>query len=488
MLQLLQPEPPFGMILWSLSFVPLGCLPLYTLRRQGALDKSVHLLLTGLAMGIAPINFASNGTLPVITITIATLPMIAILGAGLRVGAVWTFITYLLLLGPLLLGHYEVPPLLPRLGHGELPQVVLGLATAVSALSGLALVYEAMKNQALEELNVANEHAEAANREKDRYLAILREERETLKAEIRDRKSAEARARRLQDQMVESSRMAGRTEIVTSVLHEVGNALNSVRTSSTLLRERISRIRFDRLERGLARVPSEKEDLIQFLAEDAKGRKLFDYLRAVTSSLRDDQDQMLASIATLGDQVDHIDKILNVQTRLATGSGFSVAVDLEPFTEDVLLSFRDTFSSHDVELRSMVDGSVTLMLDRQKLFQLLGYLLINALEAVVEAAPDAGFVELAIRRDGADHVSISVRDNGGGIALDQQSRIFAHGFTTKANGNGFGLHTAALTAGELGGTLAIAETRVGGGTTFTLELPIAAPPREPSKNLEGAES
>jgi signal transduction histidine kinase len=75
----------------------------------------------------------------------------------------------------------------------------------------------------------------------------------------------------------------------------------------------------------------------------------------------------------------------------------------------------------------------------------------------IEAAPDG--------------VRISVIDNGVGIAAENMPRLFTHGFTTRASGHGFGLHSGALAAQELGGSLRVHSDGPGCGAKFTLELP-----------------
>ena len=70
---------------------------------------------------------------------------------------------------------------------------------------------------------------------------------------------------------------------------------------------------------------------------------------------------------------------------------------------------------------------------------------------------------------------ISVIDNGIGIRPENMERLFAHGFTTRQSGHGFGLHSAALAAGELGGQLRAHSAGEGQGATFELDLPLQPP-------------
>jgi signal transduction histidine kinase len=73
--------------------------------------------------------------------------------------------------------------------------------------------------------------------------------------------------------------------------------------------------------------------------------------------------------------------------------------------------------------------------------------------------------------NGGDYVRIVVADNGVGIPKENLTRIFNHGFTTRKEGNGFGLHSGVLAAKEMGGRLVAAGEGTGHGATFTLKLP-----------------
>jgi len=96
----------------------------------------------------------------------------------------------------------------------------------------------------------------------------------------------------------------------------------------------------------------------------------------------------------------------------------------------------------------------------------------NAKYALDEGGKKEKVMRLRVEKNGGGLVKISVIDNGIGIAPENLTRIFAHGFTTRKDGHGFGLHSGALAARELGGSLTAQSAGPGQGATFTLELPI----------------
>ena len=112
-----------------------------------------------------------------------------------------------------------------------------------------------------------------------------------------------------------------------------------------------------------------------------------------------------------------------------------------------------------------------IIVEKHKVLQILVNLVRNARQACEEAnRPEK---QLTFRvTNGDDRVRITVRDNGVGIVPEHLTRIFAHGFTTKKEGHGFGLHSGALAAKELGGSLHAYSDGLGQGATFTLELPL----------------
>jgi two-component system NtrC family sensor kinase len=145
-------------------------------------------------------------------------------------------------------------------------------------------------------------------------------------------------------------------------------------------------------------------------------------------------------------------------------------VPLGELIEDALKINQAGLTRHQVTLMRDYDPSIVFTTDRHRVLQILINLISNAKYAV---DGNVGKKDIVIRAktQGSD-VQISVVDTGIGIEPENLTRIFSYGFTTKKNGHGFGLHSAALAAKELGGSIEVNSEGKGKGATFTLTLPI----------------
>jgi PAS domain S-box-containing protein len=304
----------------------------------------------------------------------------------------------------------------------------------------------------------------------------------------RERAAAELAAANAR--LVEVSRHAGMAEVASGVLHNVGNALNSVNVSTALLAERLRGSRVDNLGRAveLLRARAERGDLASFLVNEPEGQRLATYLGGVAAHLAAERDELAGEVATLARSVEHIKQIVAVQQGYARApGGTEETLAASALVGEALRMLDSPPGIAPVEIaREVANGDdPTLTVEKHKVVQILLNLVRNARQACAEHDAGAGLVVVRVERAVANRVHFSVRDNGVGIAPEIVARVFEHGFTPRKDGHGFGLHGAALMAAELGGALAVASEGPGRGATFTLDLPLvaarASAPRERMK-------
>jgi C4-dicarboxylate-specific signal transduction histidine kinase len=151
--------------------------------------------------------------------------------------------------------------------------------------------------------------------------------------------------------------------------------------------------------------------------------------------------------------------------------GIAETLPVVDLIEDALRMNAGAFVRHDVNVVRDYAAKPTVTLEKHKVLQILVNVMRNAKYACDESGRRDKQMKIAIT-NGHDRVRIAVADNGVGIPAENLSRIFAHGFTTRKDGHGFGLHSGALAAKELGGTLTAHSDGPGQGATFVLDLPL----------------
>jgi PAS domain S-box-containing protein len=287
-------------------------------------------------------------------------------------------------------------------------------------------------------------------------------------------KEAEAKVEALHKQLLQTSRQAGMAEVATSVLHNVGNVLNSVNISATLLLDNAKKSKVAYLGKAIAMLNEHAADLGAFMASDPKGRQLPDYLRRVSGELAKEQEQAIVELESLRQNIEHIKEIVAMQQNYASVAGVVETVKVTDLVEDALRMNAGALLRHEVALMREYTEVPPLNVEKHKVLQILVNLIRNAKYACDESERKDKQIKLKILK--RDHwVCIAVIDNGIGIPPENQTRIFNHGFTTRKDGHGFGLHSGALAAAELGGTLTAHSDGHGKGATFTLELPLQPP-------------
>jgi len=296
-----------------------------------------------------------------------------------------------------------------------------------------------------------------------------------LEAEIEERKRMEMEVERIHRELLVASRQAGQAEVASSVLHNVGNVLNSVNVSTSLIRDHLGRLSGTDLEQAAQMIREHADDLGRFLTADEKGRHFPRYLSEVSQYLSHEQEYLLNEINGLAQNVEHINEIVAMQQNYASVSGVHEKVAVSEVVENGITMNLGAFSRHGIKVIREYEPVDYLTVDKHKLLQILVNILRNAKYACDESRSSGKQVTVRIKGAGSDRVCVEIADNGVGIPPENLTRIFSHGFTTRKHGHGFGLHSSALAAREMGGSLTVQSAGVGKGATFIVELPLSPP-------------
>ncbi|SKA85531.1 Histidine kinase-, DNA gyrase B-, and HSP90-like ATPase [Pseudomonas extremaustralis] len=285
----------------------------------------------------------------------------------------------------------------------------------------------------------------------------------------------EERTRQLknaQSELLDSARQAGMAEIATNVLHNVGNVLNSVNISADLVARKLRTSKAQGLGKAMQLINAHPDDLGTYLREDEKGKLLPDYLNQLVEAIAVEQQGLTDELAQLSKSVDHIKDIVSTQQSYAGVSSVLEPVQISALMEDALRMNSGALNRHHVTVVKEYAQVPQIMADKHRLLLIMVNLISNAKYAMSSLSDRPRQMTLSIQTVENDILQISVKDEGEGIPAENMARIFTHGFTTRKEGHGFGLHSCALAAIEMNGRLTAHSDGPGKGALFTLQIPL----------------
>ena len=288
--------------------------------------------------------------------------------------------------------------------------------------------------------------------------------------DVTERVAANLRESALQQQLRDASRHAGMAEVAASVLHNVGNVLNSVNVSASLLADSVRKSKAVGLGRVVTLLQEHQHELGEFIARDERGQHLPVYLDQLSKQLLGERQDTLKELEALRSNIDHIKEVVAMQQSYAKLAGVAETIDVRKLVEEGLRLNADELERQSIVLQRHFSDVPPITVDKHRVLQILVNLLRNAKHACQSTNRTDKCISVRVGRRSTG-VEIAVSDNGVGISPENLTRIFNHGFTTKKNGHGFGLHSGALAAKELGGALRVESSGTGHGATFVLELP-----------------
>jgi signal transduction histidine kinase len=320
---------------------------------------------------------------------------------------------------------------------------------------------------AKQELQRANDELEIRVADRTRELSDANQE---LSREVAERIRAERELESVHREFVDAARRAGMAEIATGVLHNVGNVLNSVNVSVTMVASQLRSSKVKQLSQVVGLLDQHADDLGEFIASDEKGKQVPRFLKVLSESLAKDEESLLEEAESLIANVEHIKAIIATQQTYAKTGEMLEAIDVNTILNDAVRLNSQSYDRHGVCVVQEYADLPPVMIDKQRMMQIVINLVKNAKEALLEQEQNERVLTLRTRTDD-DRLIVEVRDTGVGIPKENLTRIFNHGFTTKATGHGFGLHSCANAATEMEGSLSAHSEGPLQGATFVLSLP-----------------
>ncbi|CRM56532.1 MULTISPECIES: DAHL domain-containing protein [Pseudomonas] len=303
----------------------------------------------------------------------------------------------------------------------------------------------------------------------NRVNRALQSANETLEHRV------ERRTQQLKDaqsELLDSARQAGMAEIATNVLHNVGNVLNSVNISADLVSRTLRSSKAQGLGKAMQLINAHQGDLGTFLTEDEKGKLLPGYLNQLVEAIAIEQHGMSEELTQLSKSVDHIKDIVSTQQSYAGASSLLEPVDIGALMDDALRMNAGALSRHHVTVVKQYAPVPQILGDKHRLLLIMVNLISNAKYAMSTLSERPRQITLTVEQTADARLQISVKDDGEGIPAENMTRIFTHGFTTRKEGHGFGLHSCALAAVEMHGQLTAHSDGPGLGAVFTLTIPL----------------
>ncbi|QWE21449.1 ATP-binding protein [Polynucleobacter sp. AP-Kolm-20A-A1] len=305
----------------------------------------------------------------------------------------------------------------------------------------------------------------------ERLEVRVKERTVELSREVSDRKLAQEELARLNTYIADVSHRAGMAEVANSVIHNVGNALNSINVAVTSINSEIKSTPLNTLPKIAEMLKNHEHDLAGFLSSDEKGKQFPKLIQMLSDQWKLENTTLITETKQLQDSVAHIREIVSRQQSLSGKLGIDEIINIPDLINNCLSFYVTNFKNAKIVVSMNNEPGLEWSGDRSKITQILLNLIMNAEESLMASSSEPKTLKIASFNNQKDGIQIEVSDNGTGIEPEVLNKLFSYGFTTKPFGHGLGLHASAIAANEMHGTLQAFSAGKDKGATFILTLP-----------------
>ena len=272
----------------------------------------------------------------------------------------------------------------------------------------------------------------------------------------------------------------GRLEIVDTILHNIGNAINSVTIGIDTIQQNMSDNPIARRFNALAdAIKARESDWINYIQNDPQGQQVLPFVIALAEDFARQQAELAKTFDRVKDRAVHIADIVRTQRALGASTMTRKDITLQNALQSAIKVLQESILKRNIEIQVDCENAPKeIRIQESQFHQMMVNLIKNSIEAIDECAAagqlkESPCIQIRAYIEG-EFLNIDVRDNGIGIDIPDTKRIFAAGYTTKGAGNGLGLHSVANFVIGSGGQIHPLSDGIGKGTTMRVMLRLSS--------------
>ena len=268
----------------------------------------------------------------------------------------------------------------------------------------------------------------------------------------------------------------GRLEIVDTILHNIGNAINSVTVGIDTVYNMLSDDLLSARLTALAEAMQHHEDnLSDYIENDPQGQKVLPFLLTLSEDFKTADQALRQTVERIRDRTRHIVDIIRTQNSYQGANRARKDINLEDAISDAIKIMQESIDKRQIQVEIDFDNTPEeIRIQESQFHQMLVNLIKNSIEAIDEftktgTLTEAPRIQIRAHCDD-DFLNIDIKDNGIGIDPKDINRIFSAGYTTKEHGSGLGLHSSANFVISSGGKIESCSDGEGKGATVRIML------------------
>ncbi len=259
-----------------------------------------------------------------------------------------------------------------------------------------------------------------------------------------------------------------------SVFHKMRNVLNSVHVSAGLINQQLRDFHVDDVGRIADMLEAHHTNLGWYLTQDPKGKKIPEFLGQLSQEFHERHIVALTELTALNDNLDQLEFLLTVGHTPERAGGFKETIEFSRVMDEAVSQHDDELFRMGVHVIREYHPVGNGILETAKLTPILVNLIRNAINSMREVSDRNHRLTLYVLPcpDREAFVRLQVEDTGKGIPTECLTKIFSPQSREDEASSLPNLHSSAVAAKELGGSLRVWSHGFHQGAMFTLDLPV----------------